>query len=105
MTRKQPQQSELDPRSKRLHGEGESYDDINPQHYKGATFHGHDIQVIDIIDLWNLGFNLGNVLKYTLRAGKKLNAETITELEKARWYLDREIHTITATLKETKRDV
>ena len=41
-------------------------DNVNTQHYKGKKF-----EVIDIIDDYNLNFNLGNVIKYVLRAGKK----------------------------------
>ena len=44
---------------------------------------------IDVIEDWNLGFNLGNAVKYISRAGRK--DDVITDLEKARWYLDREI--------------
>lgn len=56
----------------------------HPKHYKGSRF-----EAIDIIEDYELGFNLGNSIKYVLRAGKKDNA--IVDLEKAAWYLDREI--------------
>ena len=56
----------------------------HPKHYKGNRF-----EAIDIIEDYELGFNLGNSIKYVLRAGKKDNA--IEDLEKAAWYLDREI--------------
>lgn len=59
-------------------------DKINPDHYKAKQF-----QVIDVIEGFSLGFCLGNVLKYVLRAGKKGNA--LEDLKKARWYLNREI--------------
>jgi hypothetical protein len=36
-----------------------------------------------------MNFNLGNVIKYTLRAGKKLDG--VEDLKKAVWYLNREI--------------
>ena len=36
-----------------------------------------------------MSFNLGNAIKYIWRADLKNNA--IEDLEKARWYLDREI--------------
>ena len=36
-----------------------------------------------------MGFNLGNVIKYVWRSDEKGNA--IEDLEKALWYLEREI--------------
>lgn len=55
-----------------------------PRHY---TFGA--IEVIDAIEAWQLGFHLGNVVKYVARAGHKGNY--LEDLRKARWYLDREI--------------
>lgn len=61
------------------------YDHINhPPHYT----HG-GIEVIDAIEAWGLGFHLGNVVKYVARAGHK--GDALSDLRKARWYLDREI--------------
>lgn len=62
--------------------EKESVD--HPSHYQGNEF-----EVIDIIEDYDLNFNLGNVIKYTLRAGKK--GDFKTDLRKAIWYLNREI--------------
>lgn len=60
-------------------------DNVNhPQHYKSAA----GIEVIDVIEAFGLGFHLGNVVKYVLRAPNKNGIE---DLKKARWYLDREI--------------
>ncbi len=60
-------------------------DPINhPTHY---TF--SQIEVIDAIEAWGLKFHLGNVVKYIARAGRKGNR--LSDLKKARWYLDREI--------------
>lgn len=42
-----------------------------------------------MIEAFALGFNLGNAVKYVLRADLKEDA--LTDLRKARWYLDREI--------------
>lgn len=60
----------------------------HPSHYQGNRF-----EVIDIIEDFKLGFNLGNCLKYLLRAGKKHpGAHGFKEdLEKAMWYMNREI--------------
>ena len=46
-------------------------------------------EAIKVIEAWEVGFNLGNTLKYISRAGKKDNI--IQDLEKALFYLDREI--------------
>ena len=60
-------------------------DPINhPLHYT----HG-DIEPIDAIEAWGLGFCLGNVVKYIARAGHK--GDRLEDLKKARWYLEREI--------------
>jgi hypothetical protein len=46
-------------------------------------------EVIDVIEDWNLGFNLGNAVKYIARAKHK--GTQLIDLEKAKWYLTREI--------------
>lgn len=56
----------------------------NPAHYVTGG-----IEVIDFIEAKVLGFNLGNVVKYISRADHK--GKRIEDLEKARFYLDREI--------------
>lgn len=58
----------------------------HPSHYNTGK-----IEVIDFIEDQGLGFNLGNVVKYTARAGKKDPAKTLEDLRKAAFYLDREI--------------
>lgn len=60
----------------------------HPSYYQGK------IEVIDFIDDKNLGFNLGNCVKYISRAGKKNPEKFLEDLEKARWYLNREISRI-----------
>jgi hypothetical protein len=60
-------------------------DAINhPPHYTHAS-----IEPIDVIESWQLGFHLGNAVKYIARC--ELKGRPIEDLEKARWYLDREI--------------
>ena len=59
---------------------------IHPQHYGGKD---NPYEAIKVIEAWEVGFNLGNTLKYISRAGKKDN--TIQDLEKALFYLGREI--------------
>jgi len=47
--------------------------------------------VISVIKEFDLNFNLGNVLKYIVRAGKKSKATVVEDLEKAIVYIKREI--------------
>lgn len=56
-----------------------------PQHYKAGDIY----ETIRVIEAWGLNYHLGNTVKYISRAGKK--GDIIEDLEKARWYLDREI--------------
>lgn len=56
----------------------------HPQHYNSGK-----IEAIDVIEDWKLNFNLGCVVKYVCRAEYKNS--TIQDLEKASWYLTREI--------------
>ncbi len=77
-------------------------DQVNsPSHYTDGG-----IETIDFIEAKKLNYNLGNVVKYISRAGKKNNyiafngtlnpkyTKTIEDLEKAAWYLAREIKTL-----------
>jgi hypothetical protein len=64
-------------------------DPVNsPPHYTAGG-----IETIDFIEAKDLNYRLGNVVKYLSRAGKKVDGDPITDLEKAKWYLDREIAT------------
>lgn len=58
----------------------------HPAHYGGET---NPYEAIKVIEAHQLGFSLGNAVKYILRAGKK--GDAIEDLEKAAWYLNREI--------------
>lgn len=63
----------------------EMTDNINhPPHYTAGT-----IEVIDAIEDWQLGFHLGNVVKYVARCAHKGNK--LDDLRKASWYLQRHI--------------
>lgn len=60
-------------------------DNVNhPVHY---TSHPSGVETIRITE--HMGFCLGNVIKYVMRADHK--GSQIEDLKKARWYLDREI--------------
>ena len=58
----------------------------HPQHYGGGD---NPYEAIKVIDAWDLGFCLGNTVKYVARAGKK--NDRLEDLKKARWYLEHEI--------------
>lgn len=65
-------------------------DNVNsPSHYSFS-----DLQPIDAIEKWELNFNLGNMVKYSVRAGRKNPDKHIEDLEKALYYLQREIKNI-----------
>lgn len=59
---------------------------MRPSHYGGEE---NPHEPIKIIEHYNLGFHLGNCIKYILRAGKK--ESTLNDLKKAHWYLGRYI--------------
>jgi|TARA_R100000479_G_scaffold111170_1_gene55930 hypothetical protein len=59
----------------------------HPNHYGGAD---NVFEAINVIEAWNANFNIGNVLKYISRCDKK-HSDPIQDLEKAAWYLNREI--------------
>ena len=61
----------------------------HPAHYNMGK-----VEPIDVIEDWDLGFCLGNTIKYIARAGHKDPTKTIEDLKKARWYLDRHIQTL-----------
>ena len=64
----------------------------HPSHYNTGK-----IEVIDFIEDQQLGFHLGNAVKYICRAGKKntdatsIDESRVTDLEKAVWYIQRYI--------------
>jgi hypothetical protein len=66
-------------------------EEINhPEHYGGEH---NPYEVIKVIEAWGLdkNFCMATVLKYIGRAGKKDGEPLLKDLQKAKWYLDREI--------------
>lgn len=63
----------------------------HPAHYNKFKF-----ETIQVIEDWQLNFNIGNTIKYLSRY--KFKGKEIEDLEKARFYLDREIATLKAKL-------
>ena len=61
-------------------------DKVNhPKHYNK---HPSGVECIQVVE--HMSFNVGNAIKYLWRAD--LKGSPIIDLEKARWYIDREIH-------------
>jgi len=81
---KQPTQEEIIAFNRQEFKKNEMVD--HPTHYGGED---NTYEAIKVIEAWDLGFNLGNTIKYVSRAGKKL--DILEDLEKASWYINREI--------------
>ncbi len=60
----------------------------HPRHYGGED---NPCEVIKVIEAWGLNFNLGTSVRYIGREGKKAQGSPTEDLEKAVWYLRREI--------------
>ncbi len=60
----------------------------HPEHYGGEN---NTYEAIKVIDAWDLGFCLGNTVKYISRAGKKESDKELQDLKKAMWYLQHHI--------------
>ena len=75
----------------------------HPPHYGGAD---NLYEAIKVIEAWDLGFHLGNTIKYICRHGKKegITDDGLRDLKKARWYLDREIANREARSNPIPRD-
>lgn len=61
-------------------------DVIKPSHYKAGEF-----DVIAFCQKHDLSFDVGNVIKYVTRAGKKKDNSELQDLNKAMEYLKRRI--------------
>ena len=57
----------------------------HPDHYNWVP----GVECIDVVEHFN--FNLGNAIKYIWRAGRKRERSWREDLEKAAWYIQREI--------------
>lgn len=58
----------------------------HPAHY---NVHPSGIECIDVVE-W-MSFNAGNAIKYLWRAGEKDATPKVLDLQKAMWYIEREI--------------
>lgn len=68
----------------------------HPAHYGGKN---NPYEAIKVIEAHDLNFNLGNVVKYVIRAsiGKD---DSLEDLKKANWYVLREIERRLRTARE-----
>jgi hypothetical protein len=58
-------------------------DPVNhPSHYTFSKY-----EVIDVINEWDLGYDLGNAVKYIARAGRKNPEKEMEDINKAIFYL------------------
>lgn len=59
----------------------------HPPHYQGKG-----LECIQVIKAFDLNFELGNAIKYILRAGKKGSRKQ--DLQKAVWYINKQIESL-----------
>ena len=64
-------------------------DPINPPHYRS---HPSGIEAIQVTE--HMNFCLGNAVKYIWRANLK-HSDPLQDLQKAKWYIEREIARLT----------
>lgn len=64
----------------------------HPEHYQ---MNDKTYEPYKVINAWDLDFNLGSVLKYIARAGKKPGEDVIRDLNKCKEYIDFEIEKLT----------
>lgn len=70
----------------------ENNEQVNHPNYYGGE--DNPYEAIKVIDVWDLGFSLGNTVKYISRAGKKNKEKELEDLKKALWYLQHHIETL-----------
>ena len=62
----------------------------HPSHYVD----GRQYEPLNVISDWGLNYRLGSALKYISRAGRKDPSKTVEDLQKAVFYLSREIEAL-----------
>ena len=68
---------------------GKTYEMVDhPPHYNWHPV----VEAIDVVE--HFSFNIGSVIKYLWRVGRKPKTEAIQDLRKAQWYIQREIERI-----------
>lgn len=89
---------EITPVNRCLHEDkADEAPDVNPKKHDPVSYPDHytrgGIEVLDFIEAYELGYHLGNVVKYVARAGKKDKSTEYEDLCKAKEYLERKIDT------------
>lgn len=75
------------------------HDPVNhPKHY---TANPSGVECIAVVE--HMTFNAGNAVKYLWRAGLKESTPQVQDLQKARWYIDREITRVTTEAQNAAR--
>lgn len=70
----------------KLRAQAEEYETVeHPKHYNNIP----GVECIDVVE--HMNFNLGNAVKYVWRCGSKPGVDAIEDLQKARFYIEREI--------------
>jgi len=69
----------------------------HPEHY---NVHPAGIECIDVIE--HMEFNIGTSIKHMWRAGLKPGNDDLQDLEKARWYLDRQITNLKIAINSSR---
>lgn len=72
----------------------------HPSHYTDGN-----IEVIDFIEDKKLNYHRGNAVKYICRAGKKDPEKEVEDLQKAAWYINREIQRLSAQKEIRKTEI
>ena len=62
------------------------FDPVKPDYYNDSK-----LSPWDVIEDWDLGFNLGSCMKYIKRAGNKPGNSKVQDLKKVIAYVQREI--------------
>lgn len=71
----------------------------HPPHYEGVI---PGIECIDVVE--NMCYNRGAAVKYIWRAGHKYPEKEIEDLQKAVWYLNREIERLKKRQQKATKD-
>lgn len=74
----------------------------HPAHYVDGRAKAYE--PIEVIEAWELGYHLGQVLKYVSRYRRKPSLNPINDLRKAQWYLERFIKNELKAEEEDQKD-
>lgn len=69
---------------------------LDNKHMERDYYNSGKIKPIDFAEEQDMNGNIFSVFKYIVRAGKKDPEKHVEDLEKAKWYLDREINKVKA---------